>query len=31
MTDDLFAKAAVSKAYMTMALPVVMGMVVQLI
>lgn len=31
MSDDLFAKAPVPKAYMTMALPVVMGLVVQLI
>ena len=31
MKDDLITKAPVPKAYMTMALPVVMGMVVQLV
>ena len=31
MKDELITKAPVPKAYMTMALPVVMGMVVQLV
>ena len=31
MTDELFARTPIPKAYMTLALPVVMSMVVQLV